>query len=388
MKNLLKGLSFNTLLLTFASLFSDIATEMLYPVLPVFLTDIIKAPASIVGIVEGVATAAQYTVQGLSGWISDRLKKRKIIALSGTFIAALAKFSIGLSSNWLQVLASRSIERLSTGIRASPRDALVADSAQEGFRGKAFGVEGIGDNLGAFLGPLITILFLYTFHQQVRSIFYLAIIPAILAVVMIGLVKEKQEEKNIKLQEKITGIKFSKGYWKYIFVTAVFGIGNSSNAFLILRTRQVGITLEATIFIYAFFNLVAALSSYPAGALSDRMGRKNVLLFSFLIFIATYLGFAFERDFLMIGFLFILYGIYSGIYRAVGKAFATDFAEPKFRASAVGIFSSTIGLSNLIASIVAGILWTVVSSQAAFVYGTVSAVLGSVLLIILIKKQS
>lgn len=392
MKNLFKGLSKDTFLLTFASFFSDVSTEMLYPVLPVFLSDILSAPAAAIGIVEGFATAAQYTVQGLSGWISDHLKKRKTIALIGTFIAAVAKFSIGLSANWVQVIISRSIERLSTGVRASPRDALVADSATEGNRGKAFGLEGIGDNLGAFVGPLIAILLLYGLHQHIRSIFYFAFIPVLLAVLMISFVREKKHERvapSEKTTVKLSSIKsFPKSYWKYLLVTAIFGLGNSSNAFLILRTKQIGISLELTIVIYAFFNLVAALSSYPAGTLSDKFGRKNILLLAFLIFIVVYLGFAVNSSFMLIGFLFVLYGVFSGIYRAVGKAFATDFAGPQLRASAVGFYSTIIGLTSLVASIVAGVLWTNLNPSATFIYGAIFALLGTVALLILVRNSN
>lgn len=380
------GLSLSTFFLTFASLFADVSTEMLYPVLPVFLTQVLGAPATVVGLVEGVATATQNIVQGFSGWLADKLKEHKKIALAGYFLAALSKPFIGLSIIWPQVLGARFFDRLGTGIRSAPRDGLITASADEKHRGKAFGLEGIGDNLGAFIGPLIAALLLFVFLLPIRWIFYLTVIPGILAVLMISLVKEKK--KIVILNERsFVPLKMPKEYWKYIFVTALFGIGNFSNAFLILRTKQIGIPLVATIIIYAFFNLVAALSSFPAGALSDKFGRKNILFAAFIVFIITYIGFALSTSFFVLGFLFILYGIFSGAYRAVGKALASDFVRQEFRATAIGIFSTTIGLSGLIASLVAGSLWTAVNPSAAFLYGAFFALLGTAALLMLTKPK-
>lgn len=396
LKKYFSGLTRNTFLLTFASLFSDISTEMLYPILPIFLTQTLGAPASVVGIVEGVATAVQYIIQGFSGWLSDKLQNRKSIALVGYTLAALAKPFLGIATIWQEVLAARFVDRLGTGIRSAPRDGLIAASASEKNRGKAFGLEGIGDNLGAFLGPIIAALLLFIFLIPIRWIFYIAIIPGLLAVGMITLVKEKSpvslsactregETKNLNAKNRsFTSVRMTSGYWKYLLVTALFGIGNSSNAFLILRTKQIGIPFVITIIIYAFFNLVAAVSSFPAGHLSDKLGRKSILLISFIIFVIVYLGFALTTNYILLATCFILYGVFSGAYRAVGKALATDFVQAELRASAVGWFSTTIGLTGLIASLVAGLLWTQINPQAAFLYGAFFAILGILSLIFLV----
>lgn len=379
------GLSAGTFLLAFASFFSDISTEMLYPILPVFLTETLKTPASIVGVVEGVATATQYIVQGFSGWLSDKLQKRKSIALVGYFLSAISKPLIGLSTNWPQVVGGRFVDRLGAGTRTAPRDGLIAASATETTRGKAFGLEGIGDNLGAFVGPLLALLFLFALNTPIRTIFYIAAIPGFIAVVLILFVKEKKvTAEHIKIDTHFS--RYPKGYWLYILSTAIFGIGNSSNAFLILRTKDIGIPLFTTILIYACFNLVAALSSYPAGHLSDTVGRKGVLVSAFVIFIMTYLGFALTKNIFLIGFLFILYGMYSGAFRTVGKALATDFVPSELRSSAVGWYSSTIGITGFIASLVAGELWVKVSPESSFLYGALFAVAGTVSLLLLVKK--
>jgi MFS family permease len=377
------GLSTNTFLLAFASLFADVSTEMLYPVLPVFLTQTLHASGSVLGLVEGVAQAAQNIVQGFSGWLSDRLQQRKSIALAGYLLAAVSKPLIGLSTAWQGVLGARFLDRLGAGMRSAPRDALIAASVDEAHRGKAFGLEGIGDNAGAFLGPLLAILLLGAWGLDVRWIFYLALIPGLLAVLMIVLVKERRAA-TAKSKIDVSLRQFPKAYWTYLLITALFGIGNSSNSFLILQTNDMGASLTTTILIYAAFNLVAALVSYPAGLLSDRWGRRNILLASFLIFLAVYLGFAFTQSIAVIAVLFVLYGAYQGVFRSVGKALATDFVPGRLRASAIGWYSTTIGLLGLVASIVAGQLWDHVGHAAVFIYGAAFAAAGSLALIVLL----
>lgn len=380
------GVTRNTVLLTFASLFADISTEMLYPVLPIFLTQILRASGSVVGLVEGIAGATQNIVQGFSGSLSDKLRKRKSIAIVGYTLAAIAKPLIGLATVWHGVLGGRFLDRLGTGIRSAPRDALIAASVDEENRGKAFGLEGVGDNAGAFLGPLLAVVLLSVLHVNIRLIFYLAVIPGLLALAMILLVAEgRSAEPQAKVSVRLG--RFPKAYWKYLLATAVFGIGNSSNAFLILQTKALGASLATTILIYAAFNLVAALISYPAGSLSDRFSRRNVLLVSFALFLATYLGFAFTRSLVLIGGLFVLYGLSQGIYRSAGKALASDLAPDELRAGGVGWYGTTVGLSGLVASLVAGLLWDRVSHSAVFLFGAASALAGSGALLALIPSK-
>lgn len=382
------GLSRNTFLLAFASLFADISTEMLYPVLPVFLTQTLQASGSIVGLVDGVAQATQNIVQGFSGSLSDRLQKRKSIALAGYLLAAIAKPLMGLSTVWQGVFGARLLDRLGAGARSAPRDALIASSVDEKDRGRAFGLEGAGDNAGAFLGPLLAVFLLYAAHVGIRPIFYLAVIPGLLAFFMVLLVREQPTAVAAKSKIDISLRQFPKSYWRYLLATALFGLGNSSNAFLILRTQEIGASLETTILIYAAFNLVAALISYPAGSLSDRWGRRNILLASFIVFLIAYLGFALTKNIVLIAALFGFYGLYQGIFRAVGKAFAADFVPDHLRASGIGWYSTTVGLLQLAASVVAGLLWDRIGHTAVFYYGAVFAVVGGVALLLLIPDRS
>jgi len=340
------GLSRNTFLLASASLFADISSEMLYPILPIFLTQTLKASGSVVGLVEGVAEATQNIVQGFSGSLSDKLQRRKPIALVGYLLAAVAKPLMGVATAWQGVLGGRFLDRLGTGTRSAPRDALIASSANEASRGRAFGLEGVGDNAGAFLGPLLAVLLLIVWHLDIHLIFYLAVVPGLLAFLMVLLVEERPVAVTAKSKIDVNPTRFPKAYWKYMLATALFGIGNSSNAFLILQTKDMGASLTTTILIYAAFNLVAALISYPAGFLSDRLGRRNILVLAFAIFLITYLGFALIKNVALIGLLFVLYGLYQGIFRSVGKALASDYVPHQLRASGVGWYNTVVGLSG------------------------------------------
>lgn len=378
-------LSRNTVLLALASLFADISTEMLYPILPVFLTQTLHASGSIVGLVDGIAQASQNIVQGFSGWLSDRQQRRKPIALAGYLLAAVAKPVIGLAAGWPTVLGARFLDRIGAGFRSAPRDALLASSVSEAHRGKAFGLEGFGDNLGAFLGPLLAVLLMGVLAVELRWIFYIAFVPGLLAFLMVLLVRERPATAvAAKARIDVSPKQFPKVYWTYLLATALFGIGNSSNAFLILRTQEIGASLVTTTLIYAGFNLVAALVSYPAGFLSDRFGRKGVLLLSFGIFLVAYIGFALAGSIQLIGLLFVFYGLYQGMFRSVGKAFASDFVPEPLRASGIGWYSATVGLLELVASIVAGLLWDHVGHAAVFLYGAVFAVVGAGALLVLV----
>ncbi len=382
------AISRETVLLAFASLFADISSEMLYPILPIFLTQTLHGSGSVVGLVEGIAEATQNGVQVLSGWLSDRLRKRKTLALVGYFVSALGKPLMGIAGAWTGVLGGRFLDRFGAGFRSAPRDALISSSVSDEHRGQAFGIEGIGDNLGACLGPLLAVLLFFSFHFQIRSIFILAVIPGLLALLMILLVHERPLQAASKSKLDVGVREFSPGYWKYLSVIAVFEIGNSSNSFLILQTKNTGASFVITILIYAGFNLMAALISYPAGSLSDRWGRKNILLASFVIFFAVYLGFARARSVAAIAALFVFYGAFQGIFRSVGKALASDFVPDILRASAVGLYSAVVGFLGLIASVVAGFLWDHVGHAAVFYYGSIFAMAGGMGLLFVPAKRA
>jgi MFS family permease len=382
------GLSRTTFLLALSSLFADISTEMLYPVLPIFLTQTLHATGSIVGLVDGFAQALQNIVQGFSGTLSDKLQRRKPIALFGYFVAAIAKPLMGLASVWQVVFGARLLDRLGAGSRSAPRDALIAASVDERNRGRAFGLEGLGDNAGAFLGPLVTLLLLSAFQVGIRSVFYLAVIPGLIAFCMVLFVHEPPAAAAEHAKVDIRPQHFPSAYWKFLIVVALFSLGNSSNAFLILRTQDIDASLQETILIYAGFNLVAALISYPAGWLFDHWGGRNVLLGAYVIFLIAYLGFGLTENIALIAFLFVFYGLYQGISRMASKGLAASFVPEELRASGIGWFNATVGILQLIASLVAGVLWDRVAHAAVFFYGAIFTIIGIAALLALMPSRA
>ena len=380
------GLTRNTVFLALASLFSDTSTEMVYPLLPLFLTQTLGAGGAAVGLVEGLAEGIQNIFQGVSGSLADRTQRRKPIALAGFALSAVAKPLIGLAAAWPGVLGARFTDRLGAGTRGAPRDALIAASADDAHRGKAFGLESAGDNAGAFLGPVLAVLLLLLLHVPMRGVFYLAAVPGALAFLMVLLVREGRAPPAAKVKFDAGLRRFPPGYRRYLIAAAIFGLGNSSNAFLILQLRAQGASLQATILIYAIFNLVAALVSYPAGALSDRIGRRAVLLVSFAVAFLAYAGFAVVHGALGVALLFGFYGVFPGLFRTAGKTLAVDLSPPNLRASGVGWYGATVGVTTLLASTAAGLIWDRFGHAAVFAVGALFAVVGALAVVLLVKN--
>ena len=380
------GLTQDTYLLSFTSLFADISTEMLYPVLPIFVTRVLGASVGTLGGIEGVATATQYLVQGPSGWLSDRLSSRRPLAAAGYLVAALAKPLIGSSISWPQALAGRFVDRLGAGTRSAPRDAMIAGSAAGDAQGRAFGLEGLGDNLGAFIGPLLAGLLLFSVRLPIRSLFYLALLPGLLSFMLILLVRDRPSRRQGAVVPG-RARELPAAFWKYLLATGLFGLGNSTNALLILRAQNVGLSLETTILAYAGFNLCASLASYPSGYVSDRIGRKPTLVAGLTIFVIAYAGFAVGGSALFVGALFVLYGLFQGTYRATGKSLASDLSPGRLRGTGLGLYSATIGLTGLAASIVGGQLWDRLGPSATFWYGAALGLAGVVAVAVLVTGK-
>jgi len=231
------------------------------------------------------------------------------------------------------------------------------------------------------------VFLLYALHVGIRSIFYLAIIPGLLAFFMVLLIHEPRASVAATAKIDVSPRQFPLAYWKYLLVTALFVAGNSSNAFLILRTQDIGASLESTILIYAAYNLVAALISYPAGSLSDRWGGRNVLLAAFAIFLIAYLGFALAQNVVLIAGFFVFYGLYQGIFRTAGKTIASQLVPERLRAGGIGWYNTTVGLLQLVASVVAGLLWDRVGHAAVFYYGAFFAAVGIIAIAILLPEN-
>jgi MFS family permease len=382
------GLSRSAIILGLVSLLADISSEMIYPILPLFLTQTLHAPAAVVGLIEGVAVGASTAIGGISGWISDRLGRRKPVAFAGYLLTAVTRPMIAAAQVWPVVLGARFAERFGKGIRTAPRDALLAESTAEKYRGRAFGFERAMDSAGAVVGPLIALALVGWAGFGARTIFLISGIPATLAALLILTVRERRDAAGgVRDNLKFSLAGATREYKRLLLVTGVFGLANSANSFLILRSEQLGLDRKWTILAYALYNAVASLASMPAGAASDRFGRRNVLMVGFGIYAASYAGLGAASVGWLVWPLFALYGLFPALTDGVGKAMAVDTAGKAGRATAIGIYSMVMGLTQIAASYIGGVLWDKVDSRATFYFGAALAAAAIVLLVTLLPSR-
>ncbi len=376
-----KKIPSNVKFLGLVSFFNDSASEMIYPLLPVFLTSYLGAGTAIVGLIEGIAESISSLSKLISGWLSDLWKKRKIIVIGGYGLSSLSRPIIGITTSWAQVLSLRFVDRLGKGIRTSPRDALLIDSVSEKERGKAFGFQRAFDHLGAVVGPIIAFTLLKAFHLNLRIVFLLAILPSIMILVLlIFFVKEKFPLGAVSKRLNLKEVKFSSRFKFYLATLVVFTLGNSSDAFLILKAKEAGVTVGFLPLIWMGHNFIKAISAYPSGALSDKLGRKKIIIFGWLIYSLVYIGFAFSTGYLSIIALFLLYGLVFGTTEGVEKAFVADLVPEKIRATGYGVFNFVVGITLFPASLITGILWQKFSSKVALLTGAILAFIACLML--------
>jgi MFS family permease len=376
-------------LLSLVSLFTDFSSEMVYPLVPLFLAATLGAPPSVIGIIEGLAEATASLLKGVSGALADRWGYRKPFLLFGYGLAALTKPVLALASHWPLVLGARVTDRFGKGMRGSPRDALIADSTAPEFRGRAFGFHRSGDSIGAVLGPLTAVGILWLWPNSYRIAFLVAFVPGILSTLLILPVRDATTApKPRKLVEMGRLREQSPAFLSLLFVMALFGLGNSSDMFLILRAHQLGAGSITVVLMFAACNLSNVLFSFPAGIVSDRFGRKRVIVVGFLLFAVVYLGFGFAKEWHTLWFFFALYGVYLGLTDGVAKALIVDLVPSSNRGTALGLQAMVLGLCTLPASLVAGFLWQWIAPSAAFFYGAVTAVAASILLPIRLHSKS
>jgi MFS family permease len=384
-----RGISRNVLLLSGVSLLTDISSEMVYPLVPLFLSQVLGAPAPVVGMIEGLAEATASLFKWLSGALSDRWGKRKPFLLLGYGLAALTKPMLALASVWPVVLAARILDRFGKGLRGSPRDALIADSTAPELRGRAFGFHRSADSIGAVGGPLLALLLLATMPDNYRAAFLIAFVPGLLSTLLIFPVEDRAGAAKGRAVFSLAALRRADPALKrFLLITLVFALGNSSDMFLILWAKQLGGSATTAVLLYAVYKAANVLCSFPAGIVSDRLGRKGVLAFGFFLFAAIYLGVGLAGSVTVLWALFPLYGVYQALTDGVGKAFIVDLAEESDRGAALGFQAAVTGVSTLPASLAAGFLWEKISPTAAFVYGAaLAAVAGAMMLSIEVRKQ-
>ncbi len=385
----MKRLSKNVIVLGFVSLLNDIASEMIYPLLPIFITKVLGLSALTLGGIEGVAESSASLLKILGGYLSDRFRRRKIIALIGYSISAISKPLLGLAETGSSVMFLRLIDKAGKGIRTSPRDALIADSTEPSLYGKAFGFHRSMDTLGAILGPAIAFVLLPKINFNYRTLFILTAIPGAFAVMILAF--HVREVISLKPAEKPTW-KSIKGLPRtlklFLVITLIFSLGNSSNTFLLLRAQEIGAPSAILPLLWVFVNVCYTFSAYYGGVLSDRLGRINMIFIGFLIYSLTYAGLAFAENTSYAWLLFGLYGIYLGITDGVERAFIADMTPEHIRGTAYGIYHTLTGIALLPASLLTGFLWDKYGSPLALSICAGLSLISAGLLLTLIPSKS
>jgi MFS family permease len=377
----LQGMPRNVLAAGLVSLFTDVSSEMIVPVLPLFLTVVLQAPVAAVGLIEGVAESTASVLRVFAGWLSDLSGRRKPLVLFGYGLSNLSKPLLALSAAWPQVLALRFADRLGKGIRGAPRDALIADSVDPAIRGRAFGFHRSMDTAGAAAGPLLAAGTLALTAGNARAVFWLASVPGVISV-LVGwaLLRDRPAPPRDAAAPRLGFAHLGRPFAVLTAITTLFALGNSSDAFLILRAKDVGMAVAVIPLAYFAFNTLYALCSTPAGMLSDRIGRRPLLVAGYAIFALVYAGFAVAPNALAAGGLFLVYGLYYACTEGVARAMVVDLAPPSLRATAMGTYATATGLALLPASVIAGGLWQRVGPWAPFAYGATLAAVAAALL--------
>jgi MFS family permease len=379
------GLSRNVVALGFVSFLTDVSSEMIYPLLPVFLTSVLGVSYSFVGLIEGVAESTASVFKYFSGWFSDRIKKRKALIFIGYGLSSFTRPLMALATAGWHVLFVRFSDRIGKGIRTSPRDALVASSTPEYARGKAFGFHRAMDNAGAVLGPLLAFGLLAIHPEHYRTVFWLASIPGLISLFVIAFfVKETGIEKIINQTKKISlSLKpFDHRFKIYLLIVILFTLGNSSDAFLLLRAKSLNIPVTLLPILWVVLSAVKMVSSMPGGMLSDKIGRKKVIIAGWIIYALVYFGFAFATSAWHIWALFIVYGLFYGLTEGTEKALVADLVPNELRGTAYGLFNFAIGIAALPASLLMGILWQTFGIIPAFLFGSSLAFIAAFLFIL------
>ena len=367
----------NVIALSAVSFFTDVSSEMIYPLIPVFLATALGASASAVGIVEGAAESTAALLKLASGWISDRVKRRKPLVVAGYALASAVRPLIGLAQGVASVMAIRVTDRIGKGIRTAPRDALIADSVDPSVRGRAFGLHRAADNAGAVVGPLIAFAVLRWEGVPLRHVFFFAALPA--AIAMVILITRVRETPRLVPASEAPHLEGGLGarFWAYLGVVLLFTLGNSTDAFLLLRAAQIGVPVAMAPLLWALLNFVKSALSTPGGALSDRIGRKPLIVAGWFVYAAVYLLFGRATEPWHAWALFAVYGVYFGLTEGVEKALVADLVPAARRGAAFGWYNLALGLGALPASLLFGAIWDRAGAPAAFTFGAAMAALAA-----------
>ncbi len=383
-------LSRNVIVMGFVSLFNDTASEMIYPLIPMFLTTWLGAPVYIMGFIVGLSESLSNICKVFSGWLSDKLNTRKPFVVFGYSLSAVSKAMIGLAYSWPMAMAARVADRLGKGIRVSARDALIADYTEPKYRGRAFGLHRGFDSAGAAIGPIIAIALLSILNNNLRTIFLLSLIPSVIGVLLLmfltdgkklGQAKSSKEFSLDTPHEKVALVSISPTFNKFLLITVLFNIGNSSDLFLILRSQNLALSLTLTTSAYVIYHLTHSIFALPIGILSDKIGTEKILISGFLTFAISFALSGFIQDGVWMWLVFILYGLYMAQTDSIVKAHIANIVPSKMFGTAFGLYQTIVGICTFFASCIAGLLWTYVDSTAPFLFGSIMAVIATILFV-------
>ncbi|MFS8130392.1 MAG: MFS transporter [Candidatus Dojkabacteria bacterium] len=379
----------NVFFIGLMTFFGGISQDIFLPILPIYLSSVLGLSKEFIGLTEGLVTSSASIFRVVSGFLSDKFKKRKAIIFIGYFLSMISRPLLAIISSGPGILFLRFVDGVGKGAKDSPKDALIADSTDVNNRGKGFGVARALDTLGSVVGPLFLFVLLVVLQDDTDKylkIFLLSAIPLFFTLgIIIFKVRESPvvEDKVLKTETKSSSL--SKKFFIFLAIMILFSLGNSSDTFLILRAQNVGVALLAIPLVYALFNLVYASASIPLGSLSDRIGREKVIIIGWVAYLVAYLGFGLANQTYQIWLLFAFYGIYYATTEGVAKALVADLVESSHRGRAYGIYNATIGLITLPAGIIAGYLWDKVSASAPFIFGSIMAGLATICLFVFIR---
>lgn len=366
----------NVIALAAVALLTDLSSDMIYPLLPLFLSGVLGASAAFIGLIEGTADSVSALLKLVSGWWSDRVGKRKPLVVLGYTLATIARPLVGLATTAPQVLGIRVTDRVGKGIRNAPRDALIADSVDPMVRGRAFGVHRAADHFGAVIGPLVAFGLLAA-GLSLRSVFLLAAVPGALAVAVLVLGVRDVARRGALRGGLDLGQPLGRRFWTYLGVLFLFTLGNSTDAFLLLRAAQLGVPAAMVPLLWALLHVVKAASSTPGGVLSDRIGRAPLIIGGWLLYGLVYLGLAAADAAWQVWALFLVYGIYFGMTEGVERALVADLVPEARRGTAFGWYNLAIAVGALPASIIFGAIWDAAGAPAAFTFGAAMAMAAS-----------
>lgn len=376
----------NIVLLGLVSMFVDMSTEMVYPLVPLFLTATLGASPAIVGVIEGIAESIASLLKVFSGYIGDVYHNKKRLAFAGYSASVFYKIFLILSTSWFGVLVARVIDRTGKGIRTAPRDALVAQSSDGKNLGWSFGLHKMLDMAGSSLGVVFAYIFVATnfgFHKA----FLFSIIPAVIGILIILAVREDKSCETLCEKLKLKGLKLDGKVKTYLAVIFVFCLGNSSNTFLLLKAQEQGFTASQVILLYLIFNVAASTLAIPSGKLSDKFGRSRILVPGYLIYGLVYLGFAFLSSKPAIVLLFIAYGAYNAFISGAERAFIAENSPTGLKGTVLGLYGMLQGIGLLLSSIIAGLMWDNINSSAPFLFGGILGIASAVIIEIILGSE-